>query len=57
MLLIRGGLPIPVCMLIALVTGAACAAVELCTKNGWDTVVCPAAAMLVILPLVKLFGG
>jgi len=56
-LLIRGGLPIPVCMLIALVTGAACAAVELCTKNGWDTVVCPAAAMLVIIPLVKLFGG
>ena len=42
---------------VALVTGAACAAVELCTKNGWDTVVCPAAAMLVIIPLVKLFGG
>lgn len=56
-LLIRGGLPSPVCMLIALITGAVCATVELCTKNGWDTVICPTAAMAVILPLVTLFGG
>ena len=56
-LLIRGGLPIPVCLLIALVTGAVCTVVELCTKNGLDTVICPTAAMAVILPLIKILGG
>ncbi len=56
-LLIRGGLRISVCLLIACAAGWVCMITELCTKNGRDTVVCPTAAMLVILPLVKLFGG
>ena len=56
-LLIRGGLSVPMCLLIAFAAGAFCTVTELCTKNGLDTVICPTAAMLVILPLVKLFGG
>ena len=56
-LLLRGGLSMSVCMLIAFATGVACTVSELCTKNGWDTVVCPTVAMLVTLPLVKVFGG
>jgi len=31
--------------------------VEMCTKGGLDTITCPAAAMAVILPLIKLLGG
>ena len=31
--------------------------VEMCTSNGFDTVSCPAVAMAVIIPLVKLLGG
>lgn len=56
-LLLRGGLSMSVCMLIAFATGVACTVSELCAKNGWDTVVCPTVAMLVTLPLVKVFGG
>jgi len=29
----------------------------LCTRGGYDTITCPAAAMAVILPLIHLFGG
>ena len=56
-LLIRGGLGIPVCFLIAFMAALFCTIGELCTKNGWDTVICPTIAMLIILPLIKLFGG
>lgn len=52
-LLIRGGMPFGSCLLIALVA----AYVELCTKGGYDTVTCPAAAMAVVLPLIKILGG
>ncbi len=54
---IRGGLSITACLLIAFVAGAVCTVVELCAKNGWDTVICPTAAMTVILPLVTVLGG
>lgn len=57
LLLIRGGLPLPVCLLISLVAATVTAYVELCTKGGMDTITCPAAAMAVILPLIKLLGG
>ena len=56
-LLIRGGLGLPLCFITALLTGAACTVAELCSKNGYDTVICPTVAMAVILPLVTLFGG
>lgn len=56
-LLIRGGLSWPACLLTALAAAAVVTYVELCTKGGFDTITCPAAAMAVILPLIKLLGG
>ena len=56
-LLIRGGLAIPVCLFIALIAAVVCTAAELCAKNGLDTVICPACAMAVILSLTAIFGG
>lgn len=44
------------CVTIALVTAAACAAVELYTKNGMDTLTCPLAAAAVMIPLILLWG-
>ena len=31
--------------------------VEMITKDGRDTIYCPVAAMLVMIPLMALFGG
>lgn len=56
-LLARGGLSLGRCLLIGLAAAAATTYVELCTKDGLDTVTCPLAAMAVILPLTKLLGG
>lgn len=56
-LLLRGGIGGLGCVVISLAAAAATTFVEMCTKGGDDTVTCPAAAMLVILPLVKLLGG
>ena len=56
-LTIRGGLSLPLCLAIAVVSAAVCTITEMCTKNGIDTVVCPISAMLVIIPSVLLLGG
>lgn len=56
-LLLRGGLNFWECGLTAVIAAAASAFVELCTKGGNDTFTCPAAAMAVILPLIKILGG
>ena len=56
-LLVRGGLAWPVCLLISIAAATVTTYVELCTKGGLDTITCPTAAMAVILPLVKLLGG
>lgn len=56
-LLVRGGLSFGSCLMISVIAAAVTTYVELCTKGGLDTVTCPAAAMAVILPLVKLLGG
>jgi len=56
-LLCRGGLGIFSCIIIALIVGAVSAFAELYSKNGNDTVLCPLSAMVVLLPLVYLFGG
>lgn len=56
-LMLRGGCSLPVCILIAVIAGAVCTVAELCARGGYDTVICPTAAMVVILPLVKIFGG
>lgn len=56
-LLLRGGLDIVSCLIIAVVAAFACTLVELCTNNGFDTVSCPVTAMVVIIPLLKVLGG
>ncbi len=44
-------------ILIAVITAAVCSAVEMNTKNGFDTITCPAATLAVMLPLLYLLGG
>ena len=56
-LMLRGELTVLACVLIALIAAAVCTVFELCTNNGLDTVTCPAAAMLVMIPLVRILGG
>ena len=56
-LMVRGGLSIVACVIIALVVGSVSATAELYSKDGNDTVICPLSAMTALLPLVYLFGG
>ncbi|MGI6112556.1 MAG: diacylglycerol/polyprenol kinase family protein [Mahellales bacterium] len=42
---------------IAAVTAAVCAVVELYTRGGMDTVTCPFAAVAILIPLIRLWGG
>ena len=56
-LLMRGGLSPAGYAVISAAGAAAAALVEMISRNGMDTVTCPAAAMAVILPLTALFGG
>ena len=53
-LMARGGIGVPMCCAIALLAALVCTVAELCAKDGWDTVICPVAAMLVIIPMVTL---
>lgn len=53
----RGGLGTAGHMVIPLVVAGISALAELYSKEGMDTVICPFAAMSVLLPLVYLFGG
>lgn len=53
----RGGLGAGACVIIALLVGAISAVTELYSRDGNDTVICPLSAMVVLLPLVYLFGG
>lgn len=55
-LLIRGGLSVDACMIIAALGSVGCTVSELCAKNGLDNLICPSVAMIIILPLVRLFG-
>jgi dolichol kinase len=56
-LLLRGGLQWYGYLTIPILAAAACAVVELYTRNGFDTITCPFAAAAVIIPLVQLWGG
>ena len=56
-LLIRGGISIPMCLCIAVISALVCTFTELCAKNGLDTVICPTSAMAVIIPIVMILGG
>ena len=54
-LLLRGGIGMPMCFSIALLAAVACTIAELCAKDGLDTVICPISAMIVIIPMVVLY--
>lgn len=56
-LLVRGQLSLPAYVVIPVAAAAAATAVELVSKDGSDTVLCPLAAMAVTIPLMALFGG
>ena len=56
-LVIRGGISPVWCALIALLAASASTVAELYTKNGLDTVTCPAVSMAIIFPLTTLLGG
>lgn len=55
-LLIRGNLVFAGYVIIPIATSLTCSFVELCTKSGFDTLTCPVSAMVILLPLVHLFG-
>ena len=56
-LILRGGLkPLPI-ILISVLAATASTFVELCSKKGSDTVTCPLISMLIIIPLLMVFGG
>ena len=44
------------CVPIAAATAAVCAIVELCSKNGIDTLTCPLSAAIIMIPLIYLLG-
>ncbi len=56
-LMIRGGVDVVSSAVISVTTAFVCMIVELCSKNGLDTVTCPLSAMAVIIPLLKIMGG
>lgn len=51
------GMPWYACIATAAVTAAIAAVVELCSKNGMDTVFCPLASLAALIPMLYLFGG
>ena len=53
----RGGLSAAGYVVVPIITAFISAAAELYSKGGHDTVICPLSAMVVLLPLVHLFGG
>lgn len=53
-LVVRGGINLPLCAIIAVSAAIFCTVAELCARGGLDTVICPTTAMAVIIPLVKL---
>ena len=53
-LMVRGGIGVGMCFVIALLAAIVSTIAELCAKNGWDTVICPVCVMLVIIPMVTL---
>lgn len=56
-LLAHNHLPLPAYFVIPVVGAATATLVEMVSKDGNDTVLCPAAAMAVMIPLMALFGG
>jgi len=57
LLLLRGGLHPVGYVVVPVVTALVSTFAEALSKGGNDTVICPLSAMVVLLPLVELFGG
>ena len=53
-LIIRGGVGIPLCLVTGMLAALVCTVAEMCAKGGMDTVICPVSAMIVIIPIVTL---
>lgn len=56
-LLLHGHASLAACVVVPLAGAGVAALVEMMTPNGLDTVTCPAAAMLVMIPLMSVLGG
>ena len=56
-LLVHDHLTWPAYIAIPIAGSAAATVVEMVSKDGMDTVFCPTAAMLVMVPLMAFFGG
>lgn len=56
-LLFRGGMPWYGYIITSALTAVVSAAVELYTKDGFDTITCPFAAAVIIIPCMFLWGG
>ncbi len=56
-LLCRGDMNIVACIVIAVAVALVSSLAELFSKNGNDTIICPLAAMVVLLPMIAVFGG
>ncbi len=56
-LLVRGGLGMGGYVAVLLVTAAVSAAIELCSRDGHDTITCPLGAMVTLIGLLWAFGG
>lgn len=56
-LLTHNHLTLPAYIMIPIAGAGAATMVEMVSKEGYDTVFCPIAAMAVMIPLMALFGG
>ena len=56
-LLYHNHLTFPAYIVIPVAGAGIATVVEMVSKEGYDTVLCPAAAMAVMIPLMWLFGG
>lgn len=56
-LLAHNHLTLPAYIVIPVAGAATATVVEMVSREGYDTVLCPAAAMAVMIPLMALFGG
>ena len=55
--MLRGGLPPAGYVIVPLGTALAGTLAELYSKKGMDTVICPISSMIILILLVRLFGG
>lgn len=56
-LLAHNHLTLPAYIVIPIAGAATATVVEMVSREGYDTILCPAAAMTVMIPLMALFGG